>query len=148
MKTKKMKTVLIPGIILGFVMTLMFGSMASAQQQQQQKQAAPMQKPAVTMGTQTQTMKSPMPEAKMQTSAAQTEKSGSTMMKSTSKMPMMSSQEIKSVQEALSKDGYKLKADGIQGKHTTWAIKDFQKKNHLKVTGRADAQTLAKLNLK
>ena len=143
MKTK-MKTVLVPGVILGFVLTLMYGSMASAQQQQ----AAPMQKPAVTMGTQTQTMQSPTPEAKMKTTAAQAEKSGSTMMKSTSKMPMMSSQEIKSVQEALNKDGYKLTADGIQGRHTTRAIKEFQKKNHLKVTGKADAETLAKLNLK
>jgi peptidoglycan hydrolase-like protein with peptidoglycan-binding domain len=138
MKTK-MKKALVPGIILGFVLTLMNVSMASAQQQ-----AAPAGQPAAKMETQTQTMQSPTPEAKMQTS----KKSGSTMMKSTSKMSMMSNHEIKSVQEALNKDGYKLAADGIAGKHTTRAIKDFQKKNHLKVTGKADSETLAKLNLK
>jgi peptidoglycan hydrolase-like protein with peptidoglycan-binding domain len=142
MKTK-MKTVLVPGIILGFVLTLIYVSMASAQQQ-----AAPAGQPAAKMETQAQTMQSPTPAAEMQTPVAQSKKAGSTMMKSTSKMPMMSNQEIKSVQEALNKDGYKLAEDGISGKHTRSAIKDFQKKNHLKVTGNADSETLAKLNLK
>jgi peptidoglycan hydrolase-like protein with peptidoglycan-binding domain len=143
MKTK-MKKVLVPGIIFGFVLTLTAVPMAFAQQQQ----TAPIQKPAVTMGTQVQTAQNPTPESKMKTTVAQTEKSGSTMMKSTSKMSMMSSPEIKSVQEALNKEGYKLKADGIQGKHTTRAIESFQKKNNLKVTGKPDAETLAKLNIK
>ena len=142
MKTK-MKTVLVPGIILAFALTLLTMPMAYAQQQ-----AATAGQPAAKMETQAQTMQTPQPEAKMQTSAAQSAQTASTMMKSTSKMPMMSSQEIKSVQEALNKEGYKLTADGIQGKHTTRAIKEFQKKNHLKVTGKADAETLAKLNVK
>lgn len=50
--------------------------------------------------------------------------------------------------EALNKDGYKLSVDGVVGKHTRGAIKDFQRKNDLKVTGAPDTETLAKLNLK
>jgi peptidoglycan hydrolase-like protein with peptidoglycan-binding domain len=142
MKTK-MKTVLVPGIILGFVLTLMYVSMASAQQQ-----AAPAGQPAVKMEAQAQTTQSPKPEAKMRTPVAQTKKAGSASMKTASKTHMVADPEIKSVQEALNKEGYKLTTDGVQGKHTTRAIKDFQKKNHLKVTGKADAETLAKLNLK
>jgi peptidoglycan hydrolase-like protein with peptidoglycan-binding domain len=142
MKTK-MKPVLVLSIIFGFVLMLMNVSVASAQQQ-----TAAAEKSAVKMETQTQAMQSSKPEAKMETSVAQSKKAASTMMKSTGKMPMMSNQEIKSVQEALNKDGYKLAADGILGKRTRGAIKEFQKKSDLKVTGRLDSETLAKLNLK
>jgi peptidoglycan hydrolase-like protein with peptidoglycan-binding domain len=100
------------------------------------------------MATQAQTMQGSKPEAKMPMGVGQSEQTASSMMESTSKMPMMSNQEIKSVQEALNKDGYKLTADGIMGNHTMSAIKDFQKKNDLKVTGKPDSETLAKLSLK
>jgi peptidoglycan hydrolase-like protein with peptidoglycan-binding domain len=55
---------------------------------------------------------------------------------------------VKAVQEALNKEGYKLKADGLMGKHTRSALKSYQKKNGLKVTGRMDEATLAKLKVK
>ena len=86
-------------------------------------------------------------ENNMQTTPVQSEKTASTMMTNTSKMPMMSNHEIKAVQEALNHNGYKLATDGIMGKHTIAAIKGFQKKNDLKVTGRPDTETLAKLKI-
>jgi peptidoglycan hydrolase-like protein with peptidoglycan-binding domain len=55
---------------------------------------------------------------------------------------------VKAVQEALKKEGYKLKVDGLMGKHTRTALKRYQKKNGLKVTGKPDEATLAKLNVK
>jgi peptidoglycan hydrolase-like protein with peptidoglycan-binding domain len=55
---------------------------------------------------------------------------------------------VKAVQEALDKEGYKLKADGLMGKHTRNALKSYQKKHGLKVTGKMDEATLAKLNVK
>ena len=77
----------------------------------------------------------------------QSQKAESNMMKSTSKTAMMSKQEVKAVQTALNKDGYNLKVDGIYGHNTRSAIKNFQKKNDLKVTGRLDSGTLSKLNV-
>ncbi len=53
--------------------------------------------------------------------------------------------EVKVAQEALIKDGAKIKADGILGKQTRAAIKAFQKKDKLKVTGKLDKETMAKL---
>ena len=52
---------------------------------------------------------------------------------------------IKAAQEVLIKDGAKIKADGFLGKQTRSAIKSFQKKNMLKVTGKLDKETMAKL---
>ena len=57
----------------------------------------------------------------------------------------MASAKVKKAQEMLVKDGAKIKADGLMGKHTREAIKDFQKKNMLKVTGKLDKETMAKL---
>jgi peptidoglycan hydrolase-like protein with peptidoglycan-binding domain len=139
MKTT-LRPVLVVGIIFGFVLMLMNVSVASAQQQ-----AASPQK---NMTTQSQPMQSSQPGNKMQTNTAKNEKSPSSLMKSTGKAPMMSSQEVKSVQEALNKDGYKLTVDGVMGNHTRSALKNFQKKNDLKVTGKPDSQTLAKLDIK
>jgi peptidoglycan hydrolase-like protein with peptidoglycan-binding domain len=142
MKTK-IQPVLVLGIIFGFVLMMMSASMVSAQQQ-----AAPAEKPAVKMETQAQTMQTPQPKAKIETSVAQTEKKASSMMKSTGKTAMMSNQQVKTVQEELNKDGYKLAVDGVMGKHTRSAIMDFQQKNQLMATGQLDSATLAKLNLK
>ena len=61
------------------------------------------------------------------------------------KAKMMANAEVKAAQEALIKDGAKIKADGIMGKHTRAAIKAFQKKNMLKVTGKLDKETMTKL---
>ena len=54
----------------------------------------------------------------------------------------------KAVQKALNKAGFKLEVDGLMGKRTQTAIKGFQKKNGLKVTGTPDKATLAKLKIK
>ena len=63
-------------------------------------------------------------------------------------MKVMPSDEVKAVQEALNKEGFKLKVDGIAGKHTHAALKGYQKKNGLKITGKTDQATLAKLGIK
>jgi peptidoglycan hydrolase-like protein with peptidoglycan-binding domain len=56
-------------------------------------------------------------------------------------------EKVKDIQEALNKAGAKLKVDGIMGKKTHAAIKNFQKKQGLKVTGEPDKETLAKLGI-
>lgn len=53
---------------------------------------------------------------------------------------------IKNLQSLLNNHGYNLKVDGYAGTATTNAIKDFQKKNGLKVDGIAGKNTFAKLN--
>lgn len=57
-------------------------------------------------------------------------------------------EKVKAIQEALNKAGATLKVDGIMGKKTMQAIKNFQKKQGLKVTGEPDKETLAKLGIK
>ena len=165
MKTK-VKKILVPGIILGFVLMLINLPAAFAQQQAATAEKAAIKQQAVTaekaavkqqaaaaeqsaekkIETQMQAMPTSKPEAKK--SVAQSEKTVTTKMKNTAKKEVWSNHEIKSVQEALNKDGYKLKVDGILGMHTSNAIKNFQKKNDLNVTGQPDPMTLAKLNLK
>ena len=145
---RKMKTILIPGIIVGFVLMLVNVSLASAQQL-----AAPTEKDAVIEKAevkmmQTQMQKTPTSQPEAQKSVTESQKTASSMMKSSGNMAMMSTHEIKLVQEALNKDGYNLRVDGILGMHTSNAIKSFQKKNDLKATGQPDSMTLAKLNLK
>jgi peptidoglycan hydrolase-like protein with peptidoglycan-binding domain len=54
---------------------------------------------------------------------------------------------VKAVQEALNKAGAHLKVDGMMGKKTRKALKKFQKRNDLKVTGKLDAETLGKLGI-
>jgi peptidoglycan hydrolase-like protein with peptidoglycan-binding domain len=56
---------------------------------------------------------------------------------------------VKSVQQALAKDGlYKGKVDGMIGPVTTNAVKAFQKKNGLKADGIIGPMTLKKLGVK
>lgn len=54
---------------------------------------------------------------------------------------------VKNLQTALNGQGYQIKADGLMGKKTRHALKDFQKKNGLKASGRLDKATKAKLGL-
>jgi peptidoglycan hydrolase-like protein with peptidoglycan-binding domain len=53
--------------------------------------------------------------------------------------------QIKTVQEALVAAGYKIKVDGKMGRQVRAALKKYQKKNGLKVTGRIDKATLVKI---
>jgi len=55
--------------------------------------------------------------------------------------------DVKLLQEALNNHGYKLTVDGIFGKKTEDAVKDFQSKNGLKADGIVGPKTVAKLNL-
>ena len=59
----------------------------------------------------------------------------------------MDAEKIKAVQGALNKIGAQLKVDGKMGKMTRKALKKFQKRNGLTVTGKPDAGTLAKLGI-
>ncbi len=54
---------------------------------------------------------------------------------------------VSALQEALNKNGAKLKVDGLMGGKTKAALKKYQKANGLKVTGMADAATKAKLGM-
>jgi len=150
----KMKKILVPGIILGFVLMLINVPAVFAQQQAAAtekaavtQQAAAAEKTAVKK-TEAQMQAMPASKSGVSKSVAQSQKQAATKMESTSKKAVTSNHEIKLVQEALNKDGYKLKVDGILGMHTSNAIKSFQKTNNLKVTGQPDPMTLAKLNLK
>lgn len=58
------------------------------------------------------------------------------------------SAKVKAAQEALDKAGFKVKADGMMGRHTRAAIMAYQKKNGLKVTGHLDKETMAHLHAK
>lgn len=58
------------------------------------------------------------------------------------------SEDVLNLQKALNKAGFKLKEDGLTGKRTKAALKKFQKQNGLKVTGKPDTPTLAKLGIK
>ena len=55
---------------------------------------------------------------------------------------------VRNLQAALNKTGCHLKEDGILGKKTIAALKGFQKKEGLTVTGRPDQKTLNRLGLK
>ena len=59
----------------------------------------------------------------------------------------MSARKVEEIQAALQKDGEKLAVDGIWGSHTSSALRDFQKKNGLKQTGRYDQATAQKLSI-
>lgn len=51
------------------------------------------------------------------------------------------------IQAALAESGVKIAVDGKMGPGTKSALREFQQKNGLKVTGIADAPTLTKLGL-
>ncbi|BEQ14445.1 peptidoglycan-binding domain-containing protein [Desulfoferula mesophila] len=56
---------------------------------------------------------------------------------------------VRTLQDLLNTKGnYNLKVDGVMGKQTKAALKDFQKANGLKVTGKVDAATKKALGLK
>jgi peptidoglycan hydrolase-like protein with peptidoglycan-binding domain len=59
----------------------------------------------------------------------------------------MSTEKVKAVQSALNKAGYSLKEDGVMGKKTHMALKEYQKANNLKVTGKVNKATLKKLGI-
>lgn len=54
---------------------------------------------------------------------------------------------VMSVQRALVDAGYKIKVDGKAGRQVRAALKKYQKKYKIKVTGRIDKATLKKMGL-
>lgn len=54
---------------------------------------------------------------------------------------------IKALQDALNKQGIAVKADGVLNDETRAAIKKYQSRHHLPVTGEADTATLGKLGV-
>lgn len=59
----------------------------------------------------------------------------------------LSAATIKSLQEALNKQGIPIKADGVLGKDTRAALRRYQTEHHLPVTGEPDKATLDKLGI-
>lgn len=60
---------------------------------------------------------------------------------------VMANQKVRAAQAALSKVGFKLKADGIYGKRTRLALIKFQKSKGLKATGKLDQATAKALGV-
>jgi peptidoglycan DL-endopeptidase CwlO len=60
---------------------------------------------------------------------------------------MMSRERIEAIQTALKSNGEQVDPDGVWGPKTAAAVRDFQTKQGLKVTGHVDRATAQKLNL-
>jgi hypothetical protein len=56
-------------------------------------------------------------------------------------------QSIVDLQQALNKNGAKIKVDGKMGPETRGALRQYQQQNNLRVTGSLDAETRAKLRV-
>lgn len=61
--------------------------------------------------------------------------------------PFLRGDDVKEIQDALLRDGYSIKADGIFGRNTEKAIKEFQTKHGLKADGIIGPVTLAFMKL-
>ena len=92
-------------------------------------------------------MKAPAPKAEMKAPMKAEKKPAMATHKKMAKKAMKS-EEVMAVQKALNGAGFKLKEDGLMGKHTRQALMKYQKDNMLKPTGKADMETLAKLGIK
>ncbi len=60
----------------------------------------------------------------------------------------LSSSDITKIQDALRKEGFQPGEEGKLDAKTQQALRDFQKKNNLKVTGQPDRETAQKLGVK
>ena len=63
------------------------------------------------------------------------------------RMGKLSSSQVRSMQQALNGQGAHLSVDGRMGPKTRSALMDYQARNNLPVTGRADSATMAKLGM-
>lgn len=59
----------------------------------------------------------------------------------------MSSSDVRHVQQALNDAGYDVRVDGKWGPGTERAMREYQRSHNLSVTGRADRDTLASMNI-
>lgn len=69
------------------------------------------------------------------------------MMSHNSMSGSMSKSRVKAIQSALKKKGMDVKTDGIMGPSTMSALRKYQKKNDLKVTGHPDKATCKSLGI-
>ena len=70
-----------------------------------------------------------------------------TAKKAAKKKTVKANADVKKAQMALSKAGFKTRADGYMGKNTAKAIKAYQKKKGLKVSGKLDVATKKSLGI-
>ena len=59
----------------------------------------------------------------------------------------LNSTEVRGLQQALRAQGYNIGVDGVWGPNTAGALRSFQSRSNLAVTGQANRETLAELNL-
>ena len=110
-------------------LTLSAGALAAQSTSTQQ----PASKPAMSQSA---------PHVKSDT----TKKATASASKTTSTSHHWTKEQITEAQDALAKEGlYKGKPDGVMNSATHTALKEFQKKNKLPVTGQLSDSTLAKL---
>jgi hypothetical protein len=62
-------------------------------------------------------------------------------------MGMLNPGEVKTVQSNLKEAGYNVSVDGVWGKNTRAALKEYQKSKNLNITGKMDADTRASLGM-
>jgi hypothetical protein len=93
-------------------------------------------------------MEAAKPAAKSAAPAMKTKKAKKkTTKKMAKKKTMKANADVKKAQMALTQAGFKTKADGYMGKNTSKALKGYQKKNGLKVSGKLDMATKKALGL-
>ncbi|MDP2645652.1 MAG: peptidoglycan-binding domain-containing protein [Desulfobacterales bacterium] len=81
-----------------------------------------------------------------QQNAAKKEKAQKAAVKKPAKKPAPS-QNVMQIQQALTREGYKLKVDGLTGPKFRATLKKYQKANGLKATGKPDKGTLERLGI-
>ena len=59
----------------------------------------------------------------------------------------LNSTQVRALQQALRSEGYNISVDGIWGLNTASALRSYQSASQLAITGQANRETLAKLNL-
>lgn len=124
---------LVTGLVVLSMVALPMASLA-AEEAAPEKAPAPVEATAPAPAQEAPAMK-PAPKAAKKVTKAKHHKAA------------MSAQEVKKIQEALNANGATLKVDGKFGKGTRNALKKFQKDNGLKVTGKADKETMEKLSM-
>ena len=72
---------------------------------------------------------------------------GSVKQTAAKKTKKIDAETVKAVRQALVAAGYKVKVDGKMGRQMRSALKKYQRKNRLRVTGRIDQKTIKKMGI-
>jgi hypothetical protein len=86
-------------------------------------------------------------EDKAEVAQDMTTKTGVMKTRAKGAMGMLNPAEIKTVQSNLKQAGYNVSVDGVWGKHTRAALKEYQKSKNLTVSGKMDADTRASMGM-